>query len=434
MKTNHSLIRFAVGLVGTLVCCPPAYAIDVAARVKAVGTWFNAADNDQVARFGVNPAYGSNLDFRLTLGGELGFNSEQKKTSPWSWELAAELTTLQGDTLENGGLFGGASSGEGINVVSDALRAVNLTTQVSSGSRHAVAARLDRAQLVYQKGSWRARLGRQALSLGSGLVFNPMDIFNPFAPTATDRDFKAGSDALLITRSGNNGSELEAFAVFRRELGERNPHADQGSYALRYRSTVKSLEYEVIGARHFDATVAMASLSGPLKGAVWRVNWVGSHEQGETTHSVVANLDYGFGFREQLGYAFVEYYHNGYGNRRAAENISNLSLEAFERLGRGELFVTERNYLSAGTQLGLTPLLNFTTTAIVNLDDLAPLVQSAFSYTASNNVTIEAGAIVPTGGSGDEFGGVVISPQQTFADELLTGTSRQYYLRLVWFL
>ncbi len=402
--------------------------------MKAVGTWLNAARNDQVTRFGVDPAYGSNLDLRLTLGGPLGFTANTDNESAWRWELAGELTTLQGDTLENSGLFGGASSGEGINVVSDALRAVNLTTQISSGSRHAVAARLDRAQLVWQKQRWRARLGRQALSLGSGLVFNPMDIFNPFSPTATDRDFKPGSDALLLTRSGNNGSEFEAFAVFRRERGEQNPHADQGSYALRYRSTVKSLEYEVIGARHFDANVAMASLSGPLGGAVWRLNWVGSHEQGETTHSIVVNLDYGFGFRDQLGYGFVEYYHNGYGNRRAAENLSNLSLDAIARLGRGELFVTERNYLSAGTRLGLSPLLNFTTTAIVNLDDFAPLVQSAFTYTAGNNVTIETGAIVPTGGSGDEFGGAVLSPQQPFADELLTGTSRQYYLRLVWFL
>ena len=104
------------------------------------------------------------------------------------------------------------------------------------------------------------------------------------------------------------------------------------------------------------------------------------------------------------------------------------------RLDRGELFVAERNYAAVGTTLGLTPLLNLTTTAIVNLQDTAPLVQSAFSYTAGNNTTIEAGAILPTGSSGDEFGGIVLAPASRFGDELLTATSRQYYLRLVWYL
>lgn len=413
-----------------------AHAIETNTRIKAVGTWFDAAADDQVALFGVDPAYGANLDFRLTLGGQFGKGSGTSNNTEgsWRWELAGELTTLQGEVVENGGLFGGASSGEGITIVSDDLRAINLTKQLSSGSRHAVLARLDRAQLVWQKNHWRARFGRQALSLGGGLVFNPMDIFNPFAPTATDRDFKAGSDALVVTRSGNNGSEVEALAVIRRERNESAPHADQGSYALRYRNTSNALEYEFVGARHFDATVAMASLSGPLKGAVWRVNWVGSREQGATTHSVVANIDYGFGFREQAGYAFVEYYHNGYGNRNAAENIINVSSAAAARLARGELFVAERNYVAAGTSLGLTPLLNLTTTAIINLHDFAPLVQSGLSYTAGNNLTMEAGAIIPTGGSGDEFGGVVLAPANNFSNELLTGTSRQYYLRLVWYL
>ena len=417
-------------LLVTLLLLPTtALAIETNSRVKAVATWFNADRADQVSRLGVDPAYGANLDFRLTLSDTLG-----KTASPWSWELAGELTSLQGDVIENAGLFGGQSSGEGINVASDRLRALNLTTEISSGSRHALAVRVDRAQLVWQKNQWRARLGRQALSLGSGLVFNPMDIFNPFAPTATDRDFKAGSDALLVSRSGNNGSELEALTVVRREQGEQHPHADQGSYALRYRNTAQSLEYEILAARHFDASVAMASLSGPLGGAVWRINWVGSREHGTTTHSLVANLDFAFGFRDQAGYAFVEYYHNGYGSNGAAENISTISTAAAARLARGELFVAERNYAALGTSLGLTPLLNFTTTAIVNLNDTAPLLQSAFSYTAGNNTTIEAGAIIPTGGSGDEFGGIVLAPASRFTDELLTGTSRQYYLRLVWYL
>lgn len=422
-----------LGCLGLFADLPGASAIETNARLKAVGSWFNADQRDSVARFGVDPAYGINLDARLTLTDTIG-----KESSPWSWELAGELTSLQGDVIENGSLFAGQSAGETLNLISDERRAVNLTTNISTGSRHALNMRLDRAALIWQRNKWRVRAGRQALSLGGGRVFNPMDIFSPFAPTATDRDFKNGDDALVITRLGDSGAELEAIVVARRESGRSNLSANQGSFGLRYRTSWQALEYELVAARHFDATVAMASLSGPLGGAVWRLNWVGSHErqqqQSDLTHSLMANLDYGFGFREQAGYAFIEYYHNGFGSDRSAEQITNLSAAALERLGRGELFVLEKNYLAAGTTLGLTPLLNVTTTAIVNLDDGAPLIQSALSYTAGNNLTLEGGAIFPLGGAGDEFGGITIQPSTAFTDAVLTGTSQQFYLRLVWFL
>jgi len=34
------------------------------------------------------------------------------------------------------------------------------------------------------------------LSWGNGLVFSPMDIVNPFDPTAVDTEYKAGDDML----------------------------------------------------------------------------------------------------------------------------------------------------------------------------------------------------------------------------------------------
>jgi len=420
-------------LLFLLAFVPQAWALELDTRLKAVGNWLNADARDSVARFSVDPAYGLNVDARFTLRHEFG-NTNDGGFSPWRWELAGEITALQGDVVENGALFGGQSSGETTQLINDTRRALNLTTSISSGSRHASNARLDRAQLVWQRDKWRVQAGRQALSLGNGLVFNPKDIFSPFSPTATDRDFKNGEDALLITRLADSGAELEAIVVARREPGEQNPNADQGSYGLRYRATAAAFEYELVGARHFDANVAMASLSGPIGGAVWRLDWVGSWEDSEFTQSFVANIDFGFGFGEQAGYAFAEFYHNGYGTNSAAEDISQLSSDALERLGRGELFVLERNYLALGTSLGLTPLLNLTTSALVSLNDGAPLIQSALNYTAGNNLTIEAGGIFPLGGAGDEFGGVILQNTPDPDDRILTATSSQLYLRAVWFL
>ena len=437
--------QIVLSAVFTTLCLTPlavehASGVELDTRVKAVANWLDADSRDIVSSFGVDPAYGANFDLRFTLTPDATSTSASSGNSgTWRWELAAEITALQGDVVENSTLFSGQSSGETTALLTDARRAINLTQSISSGSRHAVNTRLDRAQLILESGKWRVQAGRQALSLGHGRVFNPMDIFSPFAPTATDRDFKNGEDALLVTRLADSGAELEAIVVQRRAPGRKRLKASQGSYGLRYRGAAGAIGYEFVAAQHFDDQVAMASLSGPAAGAVWRVDWVGSWDNEELTHSLVANIDYAFGFGDQSGYAFLEYYHNGFGSNDAADNIINLQPDALERLARGELFVLERNYAALGTSLGLSPLLNLNTTALINLQDGAPLVQSALNYTAGNNLTLEFGGILPLGGAGDEFGGVVLQdpqlllPESTL-DPLLSATSRQLYLRAVWFL
>lgn len=412
-----------IGALGSLLIISTldAAAVEFATRLKATANFFDADSQDSVALFGIDTAYGANLDARLTL-------SDSNDT--WSWEVAGELTALQGDVIENASLFGGQSSGEALTLISDNLRAVNLTETLSSGSRHGAVVRLDRAQLAWQRGNLRARIGRQALSLGSGIVFNPTDLFNPFAPTAVDRDFKNGVDALVVSYVGDQGAEIEFIGVARTSATSANIAANQGSYGVRYRATTQRLEYELLAAQHFDDQVIMASLSGPLGGAVWRANWVGTWHDDEFTQTGIVNADFAFGVGEQTGYLFGEYYFNGFGDSNAAEDPSELTAAATERLARGELFVLERNYFALGGSLTLSARTTLTTTAIFNIDDGAPLIQTALAFAPGDNQTIEIGIIEATGGRGDEFGGIVLEPTMP----VLTGTSRQLYARLVWFL
>ena len=60
---------------------------------------------------------------------------------------------------------------------------------------------------------WAVTVGRQAVSWGSGIVFQPLDPFNPFAPTAVDRDYKAGDDLVLIERLFDNGHDAQLLRV-----------------------------------------------------------------------------------------------------------------------------------------------------------------------------------------------------------------------------
>ena len=59
-------------------------------------------------------------------------------------------------------------------------------------SNYSLIASIDRAQLTYKNDSFRASLGRFPNSWGRGLVFQPLDVFNAFAPTRVDREFKRG--------------------------------------------------------------------------------------------------------------------------------------------------------------------------------------------------------------------------------------------------
>jgi hypothetical protein len=57
---------------------------------------------------------------------------------------------------------------------------------------------IDRLAVTYATPDLVVRVGRQALTWGSGLVFRPMDLFDPFGPTATDTEYKPGVDMLYL--------------------------------------------------------------------------------------------------------------------------------------------------------------------------------------------------------------------------------------------
>lgn len=62
------------------------------------------------------------------------------------------------------------------------------------------------------KAGWAATLGRQAVSWGNGMVYAPMDLFNPFAPTVVDQDHKAGDDLILVERLFSSGNDAHGLS------------------------------------------------------------------------------------------------------------------------------------------------------------------------------------------------------------------------------
>ena len=78
------------------------------------------------------------------------------------------------------------------------------------------------------------KFGRQAITWGNGLIYNVMDIFNPFDPAAVDKEFKTGDDMLYGQYLLSGGNDVQGVMVFRRDPITEDVEADQSSLAFKY--------------------------------------------------------------------------------------------------------------------------------------------------------------------------------------------------------
>ena len=286
--------------------------------------------------------------------------------------------------------------------------------------------RFDRLAVEYRSHRWGVTAGRQALSWGGGLVFQPMDLFNPFAPTTIDQDYKAGDDLVLVEGLFGDGSDLQVLAVGRRSYAG-DPDLDASSFAVKYRGLAGENEYELMASHHYGNQVYGIGLRIPAGGALVRSDITWTLADDRVTLSGLLNADYSFGIAGSVVHVFAEYFHNGFGVTRLPDDLSLLPAPLAERIGRGELFNTMRNYLAAGTSFRWHFLLNQSIAVIANLHDSSYVAQASLTYDASDASRLQVGFTMPVGNAGDEFGGL------TVGEDLTTGGGDRGFLRFVYF-
>jgi hypothetical protein len=344
---------------------------------------------------------------------ELRLKSRLDVGAHWTLMTHYELVALGGDGRENSsalsaatGLPEGLRSASGVD---DEGRLFDLTGVIAESDRHLVYHRLDRLNLGCSAQWGSLRLGRQALTWGDGLIFNPMDLFNPFAPTTVQRDYKTGEDMahLQLPLASVEGELLY--------LPRRDPHSgdlseDQASYAakLHFPAAGLELDLDLMGARHYGDGVFGAGGSGYLGGALWRLNATYTHVTagggGDDFLQAVANLDYAWMWGGKNVYAFLEVYYNQLG--RTENYGAALADEVLaQRVARGELFTLGRYYLAGQLQVELHPLAQLHTTALVNLSDPSGLVQPQLRWDVAPDWQLILGAQWHWGGDESEFGG-----------------------------
>jgi hypothetical protein len=397
-----------VGCVLALgACMPGAFAAELDARFKWFGSQAFLPEHDRERQRYGTPAFDDNFDLRVML--EAG-------------TARLRFNAAHGTIVVRGNGAGRLQSGLDRPVDDDDRRLADLTWQIDAGDRHQAVHRLDRLAIEYRGLSWSAKLGREAVSWGNGLVFQPMDLFNPFAPTAVDRDYKPGDDLLLLERVYSNGSDLQLLAVGRRdETG--NATGAAGSLAAKWRGAVAARELELLAARHYRDRVYGLAVRGPWGGAVWRTDLVVTDlDTGGREVSGVANLDYSLAIRGRNLYVFGEYFRNGFGLTALPETPAGYPEALRERLARGELFSLMRDYLALGSRLELNARWSQALTLFGNLQDGSTLVQAQLDFDRGDHQRMQFGLAHPLGRRGDEFGGVPVMG----TDSTLGGGTRVY--------
>ena len=387
-------------------------------HVKFQYTYTDYRPDDVNSVFGGDPAHDQNLDLRLKA---------ENRTGPGEYVAHYELLAVAGDTLEARRHMAAAGvplfrtvSG----LPDDSRQLFDLTHETAERNRLDAVQRLDRLYVGYSSARQTLRVGRQAVTWGNGLVFQPLDFVNPFSPIAIDKDYKTGEDMLYGQWLVSEKNDVEAMVVPRRDPATDRVEGDQSSYALKYRLRFSGVDVDVLAARHFAENLAGLGVVKSVGGAVWRMDLsYTSLEDGGNATSLVTNMDYSWMWGGKNVYGYAEYFHSGVGESERA-NYTTPNAELSERLARGELFTLARDYAALGLQVEFTPLFNMYTNLIANLNDGSKYLQLRGVYDWLQNVQLMAGVNLPSGNRGTEYGGVPVAGTSSFAS-----TGKSVYLR-----
>lgn len=347
-------------------------------------------------------------------------------------EVHYEMISMGGDTRRRTGRLDSSFSdrglirGVGIFPLDDNRRLFDLSKVIHDTDSSALYHRVDRLSLTFLPNWGLVRIGRQAVTWGNGLIFNPMDLFNPFAPTDVEREYKVGDDMVAAHISLNDRSDLQLLYVCRRNPDTRSLTLDQSSFAAKLHIAIGTTECDLMGTRHYDDYVVGIGSTGYLKDAAWRCDATWTFLKGKTNLdgflSVVANMDYSWVWFDKNLYGLVEFYYNGVGEPRGQYDDALTDPYISERLARGELFALGRFYCSGSVGVELHPLFNIYLTVINNLADPSGIVQPRFIWDLFENVQVTGGFNVLYGERDTEYGGFTIPD----TDYLLKGADSAY--------
>lgn len=265
---------------------------------------------------------------------------------------------------------------------------VDLKKTVASRADYRIETSLFRAFATLYVRDTELTVGRQRIAWGTGFVWNPTDLLNPFNPAAIELEEKQGVDAVYWVAPLGALSRLEAtFAPGRKRL--------KSSGALRLTSNWRNYDFALMAGDFQHDKVLGGDFAGYIGGAGFRGEFAYTwKDEGGNFFRAVLNADYNF---PGDIYAFAELYYNGQGARKK----QNYDLSA---LLSGTTFNLARNYAAFSLNKAITPLLGASVYSIFNLNDASSLLGPSLTYSLATNLELAISAYLTTGADDSEYG------------------------------
>lgn len=400
------------------------------------------ADNAADSTFGghskfqfIYLSYPENSVFRNLLGSSAIDNNLETRLKfssrgeQWDFKADYQFIAIHSDTLQLAGKLPGSALPVN-NVINDDRRWWDLTYSYGDDKKTAFIHRLDRLSVGFTTDHTAWRFGRQAISWGNGMIFNPVDVFNPFDPAAVDKEYKTGDDMLYGQYLFNSGNDLQAVAIVRRNPNTGKVEKDHSSLAFKYHGFLGMNEYDLLAAEHYGDQLLGAGGNVNIGGAVLRGDLTWTKTELDSVWSAVTSLSYSWNWGGKNISGVLEYYYNGFGQRNG--NYSTTALlqnpDLLRRIGRGELFTLARHYLAASATIEMTPLFMLIPNIFVNMEDPSALAQVVVQYDWKQNLLLLGSLNVPIGSDGTEYGGI-----EAPLDGMYFSSGPSLFAQLAWY-
>ncbi len=237
---------------------------------------------------------------------------------------------------------------------------------------------LDQLSLTWYSGFGDYTFGRQPISFGQARFYSPIDVIQPAAVFAQDRNYRPGVDAVRATWQLGAVSEIGAGYVFGNDTVA---FARLKAYAL-------STDWEIIGLRLNDNNyiASIGSNMGFGTVGVWQETAVLMDADSQYLRATVG-ADYTL--FDDL-YLMAELHYNGVGS---ADDYTSLATNRFYQLGA--VVPKAKWYSSAQASYPLNIVTQLSGGVSANLNDGSMLVNGAVGYNATDTLSINLSALMP---------------------------------------
>ena len=279
-------------------------------------------------------------------------------------------------------------------------------TLVEVGTTFSYDHELDRAVASLSLPRAEVTVGRQAVGWGRGLVFGAVDIFAPFSPLESDREWRRGIDAIRLRAPVTDLISIDAVAAFGESM-------EESAFVGRVHGYIGNVDGELFAGTRCEDGFYGASVSFPLLDAEFHGEAAvflspeplpagGSFGSDDVAVKAVAGGSRSFDVAAGL-MLVAEYHYSGFGLSDIEEAADYFEDSVFlERYMRGDSQIFGRHAFAIQLSYGFAGVAPLSATWVMSPVDGSGVVIPSVVWVFSDSVTLTANTYIVHGATPDD--------------------------------